>query len=189
MQVDPGLLNGVGPRPGGWQQGPEFRGVLLSRTPPESSTKDAKQLILARDHAEGNGRSSPAIEGGHRFVECKGLRHVVRPADALLDFYNEVAAAVQGRLEVASTLARINDALKDIFACFTIAVNPTTEEGTIEGVVVTPLLPPPETGQDLPAYVERAADDGFIADPNEGVAPPLRALHVEASPELTITQA
>ena len=40
------------------------------------------------------------------------------PADAMLDFYNELSAAVRGRLEGANTLARVNEALRDLFVYF-----------------------------------------------------------------------
>jgi hypothetical protein len=40
------------------------------------------------------------------------------PADAMLDFYNELSAAVRGRLDGANTIARVNDALRDVFQIF-----------------------------------------------------------------------
>jgi site-specific DNA recombinase len=46
------------------------------------------------------------------------------PADAMLDFYNELGNAVSGRLEGASTLERVNDALKDVFDMFVIDAAP-----------------------------------------------------------------
>jgi hypothetical protein len=75
-------------------------------------------------------------------------------------------------------MARVNEALRDIFTCFTIEVNPTTAAGTLEGVVVTPLLPVPDRPEDLPAYVEGTADDGFVTDPRERITPPLRVIDV-----------
>ena len=40
------------------------------------------------------------------------------PADAMLDFYNELGRAIKGRLTGAGTLARVNDALRDLFSGF-----------------------------------------------------------------------
>jgi site-specific DNA recombinase len=57
------------------------------------------------------------------------------PADAMFDFYSELGAAVRGRLEGAHTLARVNDALRDLFACFVLEPPPRGE-----GIIVRPLL-------------------------------------------------
>jgi site-specific DNA recombinase len=59
------------------------------------------------------------------------------PTDAMLDFYNELSAAVRGRLEGASTIARVNDALRDIFKRFVLLPARYADEPTL----VTPMLP------------------------------------------------
>jgi DNA invertase Pin-like site-specific DNA recombinase len=55
------------------------------------------------------------------------------PTDAMLDFYNGLAAAVRGRLESADSLARVNEALGDLFDQFIL-------NSAEQGVSILPLL-------------------------------------------------
>jgi site-specific DNA recombinase len=54
-------------------------------------------------------------------------------ADALLDFYNRLSAAVRGRMDGARTLEQVNAALRDLFGRFVLRNTPA-------GVAVLPIL-------------------------------------------------
>ena len=96
----------------------------------------------------------------------------------MLDFYNELRAAVKGRLEGAHTLARVNDALKDIFCGFSL-IPPPHDLG--EGILVAPTLRRDRTETLAPELAWITGPDSwreFRADP------PLRTIHApeEKSP-------
>jgi hypothetical protein len=103
------------------------------------------------------------------------------PADQMLDFYNELSAAIRGRLEGANTIARINDALRDVFAFFMVEDHPRHPGiPPYDGIIVTPLLRTSDG-------VVRGAPDGFVINPDEQITPPLRKLHAP-SRQLTNAQ-
>src|SRR5919108_3171879 len=80
------------------------------------------------------------------------------PVDAMLDFYNELSAAVRGRLSGADTLARVNDALRDIFQAFVLDPPP---HPLGEGTFIVPILPP--AGDTLDEVAEAAAHCADLA--------------------------
>jgi hypothetical protein len=97
----------------------------------------------------------------------------------MLDFYNELGDAVRGRLEGASTIARVNDALRDIFSAFVLGIPsfsglPRPDEYPEGSISVAPFLPPSHPPS-------ANADRGwFVADPDERISPPLRTLPIPA---------
>lgn len=110
------------------------------------------------------------------------------PTDALLDFYNGLAKAVHGRLDGADTMARVNDALKDMFDRFDLL---TTEAG----VLIRPVLNAAAAERIMGDAVERIGSgswaDGFamghqhpdgiepiplLARESEPIVPPLRSI-------------
>lgn len=96
------------------------------------------------------------------------------PTDAMLDFYNAFSAAIKGRLnEAGDSIARVNDALKDLFECFYLDTRP-------DGVAVRPILLNRDFATVQSMYSIVTEDDEF--------APPLRAI-AAPSPELTNAQA
>ena len=96
------------------------------------------------------------------------------PADAMLDFYNELSAAVRGRLEGANTISRVNDALRDVFEAFILEPPP---HPLGEGIFVIPILR--KDGPPTAEWLDRSGDLGrcITEDEVEPIAPPLRTLH------------
>jgi hypothetical protein len=95
----------------------------------------------------------------------------------MLDFYNELSDAIRGRLAGADTLARVNDALKDIFQAF--VLDPPGEHPLGEGTFVIPVLRPSgEEIEELARCVAIAGDLGRCVTQVEPITPPLRTLHV-----------
>jgi hypothetical protein len=109
------------------------------------------------------------------------------PADAMLDFYNELSAAVRGRLEGASTIARVNDALRDIFKRFVLTPPRYPDEPTL----VIPMLPiAGDTYQQFRRRYE-AHLGTFLPDEVESlkpIRPPLRTFQAPSA-ELANAQA
>jgi DNA invertase Pin-like site-specific DNA recombinase len=106
------------------------------------------------------------------------------PTDAMLDFFNELGAAIRGRLDGANTVARINDALRDIFSSF-ILEGPPHPEGD-EGVFVVPVLnmgAPP-----VVQSIEVTAPNGdWLWVEPAPIAPPLKGTRLP-SPQLANAQ-
>jgi hypothetical protein len=94
------------------------------------------------------------------------------PVDAMLDFYNELTAAIRGRMEGADTLARINDALRDLFECFYLDTRP-------EGIFILPVL--------SKGRIEGPQTVASYAAEGEEITPPLQALRAPSA-ELANTQ-
>jgi site-specific DNA recombinase len=103
------------------------------------------------------------------------------PADAMLDFYNALGEAVRGRLEAAHTLARVNDALRDIFSGFTL-ISPPHDLG--EGILVVPTLRRDRTETRSPELAWITGPDSWREFRGD---PPLRTLHAP-SPQLANAQ-
>jgi hypothetical protein len=125
-------------------------------------------------HAQGDARV--AVVGP---VEAHRQRHQAvnristdAPVDSMLDFYNELSAAIRGRMEGANILARINDALRDLFECFYLDKRP-------EGIVILPVL---DGGR-----IEGPQTFASYAVEGEEIAPPLRAFHAPSG-EMANTQ-
>jgi hypothetical protein len=99
------------------------------------------------------------------------------PADAMLDFYSALSEAVKGRLEGANTIARVNDALKDVFDSFLI-------QSAAGGIYVLPVVE--IDGQRLADWVD---DDpkNYLVHADAEITPPLRTLHAP-SPQLANAQ-
>ena len=89
----------------------------------------------------------------------------------MLDFYNELGAAIRGRLEGANTMSRVNDALRDVFEVF--ILEPPPHSLGEEGVQGVPVLQP-GAASPWSARVEHATE--------KDATPPLRALHAPCPP-------
>jgi hypothetical protein len=104
---------------------------------------------------------------------------------SLLDFYNELGAAVRGRLEGANTIARVNDALRDVFEVFVLEPPPHVLG---EGIFVIPVLR--VDGHTIPEWLDGCGDLGRCITEHvselEPITPPLRRIHAP-SPELANT--
>jgi hypothetical protein len=149
-------------------------------------------IALAEDESEAKAAMRAAANAEEE-RERRGLRLAAAeraleevpneaPADAMLDFYNELSAAVRGRLAGANTIARVNDALRDMFMAFILEPPPHPLD---EGVFVIPVLR--MEGLTPQAWLERGGDLGeCIAD--DAIRPPLRALHAPSA-ELANAQA
>ncbi len=148
-------------------------------------------LRLIREAEEELGRRQNRLRAAQGAL---GAVPTEAPADAMLDFYNELRDAVRGRLAGANTMARINEALRDIFSCFTIEVNSANRAGNFDSIVVVPLVPPPSvdiagdfssvSAADRDAireYANEAADRAFVVDPDERISPALKPLHVPSA--------
>jgi hypothetical protein len=96
------------------------------------------------------------------------------PTDAMLDFASALQDAIRGHVDQAGTTAEVNQALREMFACFTI--RESDGDGLFDGILIQPwllpgvLAPPsdPELGWAWPKLV-KAADE----------PPPLRWLRSE----------
>jgi hypothetical protein len=111
------------------------------------------------------------------------------PADAMFDFYNELSAAVHGRLDGANTISRVNDALKDIFEAFIISPPSPDSPGTC----VTPIartertlseeLTRVVTGDEHHKWIKdsRQGELGRIVDPTAEITPPLRKIQAPSA--------
>jgi len=92
-------------------------------------------------------------------------------ADAMLDFYNALGAAVRGRMEGADSLAKVNRALRDLFRMFVLS-------STAEGVAILPVL-----GDEAVIRARQAAGHAVypeledVATGEERIVPPLRPIH------------
>ena len=122
-----------------------------------------------------------------------------KPRFRLADFHNELQAALKGRLDGANTIARVNDALRDIFESFVLApasqkfvgvARRTDENGETkiasrlsryqlsgEGIQVTPIL---RTDSYL-EIVEQATELGSLVTDDEELRPPLRTITAPAA--------
>jgi DNA invertase Pin-like site-specific DNA recombinase len=100
------------------------------------------------------------------------------PTDAMLDFASALQDAIRGRVDQAGTMGEVNQALREMFACFTIHRS-GEGHGPFEGILIQPwllpgvLAPPsdPELGWAWPKLV-KAADE----------PPPLRWLQPDPDP-------
>jgi site-specific DNA recombinase len=100
------------------------------------------------------------------------------PTDAMLDFYNELSQAVRGRLAGADTVARVNEALRDLFDEFRI-YPPSTNLFPGGGITIQPILREREPGPtDLVQVTEERTTWWRPTKPAE---PPLRKLHAPSA--------
>jgi site-specific DNA recombinase len=101
------------------------------------------------------------------------------PADAMLDFYNELSAAVRGRLAGANTIGRVNGALRDIFDAF--ILEPPPHVLGDEGIFVIPVLR--KDGYEFDQWLERIGDLGDCIGEDEPtpITPPLRTLQAPSA--------
>ena len=113
---------------------------------------------------------------------------VETPTDAMLDFGTALQEAIRGRVDPAGSMAEVNEALRELFACFLVKEEPATcwnPSNPFEPhpdrteIVIQPWLragavaPPSDPELGLPWPLVAQADD----DP-----PPLRWLQAPADP-------
>ena len=110
------------------------------------------------------------------------------PADAMLDFYNELSAAVRGRLEGANTISRVNDAFRDVFEAFILSsyspeYSPEATEICVVPVACTDSSLSEQlrvvcSGDEHTDWIDsRQGELGRIVDPASKINPPLRKIH------------
>jgi site-specific DNA recombinase len=169
--------------------------VEAARSDLDEQTKIVKRtqsyIGVAEDEAQAKVAMRAAAEAEaereRRYNRLEAAEQALRdvpdeaPTDAMLDFYNELSAAVRGRVEGANTMARVNDALRDIFEFAIIECDgPAIGRRT----TVTPMLPmdPPGEceGEGLDGWNVTAHGEPFIPDPDERIRPPLRPLPIPA---------
>jgi DNA invertase Pin-like site-specific DNA recombinase len=98
------------------------------------------------------------------------------PADSMLDFYNELGAAVRGRLDGADTIARVNDALRDIFQCFVLDPPPHPFG---DGICVMPVL---GVGHQGWTWEDMESEFGpTVTEDDEEITPPLRTFRAPSA--------
>jgi hypothetical protein len=125
----------------------------------EGEKADAVFELLARRREE-RGRVEARMSATEGALEAVPSEV---PTDAMLDFYNALQAAVRGRLEGADTMARVNDALRDLFQAFYLDIRPDDA-----GVQVLPVL--------LGGRFDWPQTAASIATGGEAIRPPLRVL-------------
>ncbi len=127
-------------------------------------------LRLVREGKEERDRRAARLEAARRALDEVPTE---APADAMLDFYNELGEAVRGRLDGANTLSRVNDALRDLFFGFVLEAPGTHPDG--DGIRVTPVLAADRAVPD--AWWDRVVEH---AD-DHPTTPPLRRIEVPSS--------
>jgi hypothetical protein len=100
------------------------------------------------------------------------------PTDAMLDFANGLREAIRGRVDPTGSMAEVNEALRELFACFVITPDPEEAahpDNPFRGILIQPWLRPDAAPEPDGAWLP------LLARASHG-PPPLRSL-LAADPE------